>query len=343
MESKSAYEVKITRKLLEADPETMTEVEKTAVEQWKADIKKREEQLAEAVERLRKDCPIVTSGLEKDLIPAYGWIQPVSDMAYRLEKLNLFYAKHGMKVVFDQTKEKFGTFRGYWNIVSERTGVVGKLGRALGRAARALGSLDFRFERVEDEKEQFRLFWQECDEKAYSGRLDQFGRPVEISKEFTCADNAVNVVTGAEPPKVVYFKKDADGRFYRSGWSYRAAVGHLEPRRFKLLFRLKNAIGSLSASLRLPSEQSGAVNVLRENFELEVSDAVRRCKRECDDVCISCGAQIGEHGISHRCRTQGWILYKCRKCAGADGRYYDCQTNEYMDGYDKAEDGNGRN
>ena len=94
----------------------LTEAEKVALLEHHQASKKREREHEEANNQLLKDCKYLTSGAERHLIPAYGWIQPIKEMAYELEALNIMLRKYHTIITFDQTKEKFGTFRGYYSI-----------------------------------------------------------------------------------------------------------------------------------------------------------------------------------------------------------------------------------
>ena len=94
----------------------LTEAEKSALLEHHQVNKKREREHEEANNQLLKDCKYLTSGAERHLIPAYGWIEPIKEMAYELETLNIMLRKHHTIITFDQTKEKFGTFRGYYLI-----------------------------------------------------------------------------------------------------------------------------------------------------------------------------------------------------------------------------------
>jgi len=96
--------------------EELTRDEELLVRMHEKECEERAAQADQANDDLKKCCKLVTSGMEKDLIPAYGWIQPIKKMAFELEALNILFKKHRVKIVFDQCKEKFADYCGYYSL-----------------------------------------------------------------------------------------------------------------------------------------------------------------------------------------------------------------------------------
>lgn len=46
----------------------------------------------------------------------YGWYHIIAELSYKIEALNIFLGKYGIKCVADQVKQKFGELRFYYHI-----------------------------------------------------------------------------------------------------------------------------------------------------------------------------------------------------------------------------------
>ena len=70
---------------------------------------------------LREECPLTCSGHDRTMIPSSGWARVISPFIYEIEMLNREAVKHGIIANFDQVKEKFGTYRGYYSVLHTKT------------------------------------------------------------------------------------------------------------------------------------------------------------------------------------------------------------------------------
>lgn len=113
----SAFDITVTRTLLQADKSTLSKDEADAVQMY-LDRKERVRTEADSMNKiLREECPLTCSGHGKTMIPSSGWCRAITPYIYEIEMLNREAIKHGMIAAFDQVKEKFGTYRGYYSIL----------------------------------------------------------------------------------------------------------------------------------------------------------------------------------------------------------------------------------
>lgn len=318
------YNVKVTRELLDKDPKSLTEAEKEAVDKYYERLKYYSEELDKANEELQKNCPILCSGIVYKLIPSYGWIQPVTKMAYKLEKLNLEYEKHNMKVTFDQTKEKFGTFRGYYSIDHSLAGIFSPVVRMLEKMTNWLDSLDYGYVTVVDTPDRHEFKWDEIDEHSYENHLIYANTP---------ATRFAIVPDGVEPTDhtLTYFKK-ATGKFYRSRAMTHRGKSHRKPTKKVVVWHLNEQLNLLYNYLSFVHKPTQKEEALLAIFDNEVNDLVRICEDECMKHCEICGAYFNDsRKDDHMCETKGWITYICRRCAEVrGGEFYDVVSKEQI-------------
>ena len=333
---KTPYDVKITSSLLQKPDSSLSDLEKEAIRIYKNRITSYSNDLDKCNETIREDCKILCGGrfCERDLIPAYGWIDPVKKMAYKLEKLNYFYRKWGMHVQFDQTKEKFGTFRGYWSIQHTPTCFFSKYVNRLNDFLTY--DVDYAKQTIVDEECHETLEWEECTKEEYSKKLSRFGDKVKKAKIVKRHDDVQ-----AKPidKMTVYFMYDKKLKKYmRSYWLMHGAKTHVEITKHKWLFKISSIVHKLDSWLSSKHREDIIENVMHENFYNEVDNIVNECEKECHDLCQKCGAFIGDGGHADRCETTGWITYICDRCAIADGRiYYNHKSKKWMREDKKAE------
>lgn len=111
-----------------------------------------------------------------------GWNVPLADLSYALEELNLrFYGKYRTKVVAEQVKEKFGTLRFYYAVVTVQPLWRRLPGMALGALLGLIKrKVDFRFRPVTKERPktvyEYELLPERKEEDA------------AVEKSYECAD-----------------------------------------------------------------------------------------------------------------------------------------------------------
>ena len=126
------WDVKVTVEMMEADVTTLTPPERKAVEYRKQKLKRINDEMEERNSKLKKLCPLTTSGLCSYMIPSPGWTHVITKHILFLEIMNREAFKKGFICNFDQVKEKFGTYRGYTTIYR----IPGRLGRFIQRLLR---------------------------------------------------------------------------------------------------------------------------------------------------------------------------------------------------------------
>lgn len=332
---KSIYDIDVTRTLLDKPESELSDLEKEAVKHFNEQRATYMAKLDKANEQIQEDCKILCSGRfsEKCIIPEYGWIEPVKKAAYKLEKLNYFYKKWNMHVIFSQTKEKFGTFRGYWTIVNERSfpcaSLLNKLNEHL------MYNVDYGKKYVVDKCAMTTLEWEECSEEDYNDHLDRYGSRVKKFKEYDeskLIGSAIYLEGTSYPRDTTYFRRDEDNKkFYRSYWLSHPAKGHYEVTKHKLINKLQTWLNSIIINMSYDASENTEHHVMYENFYNEVSEIVAVCEEECGHYCQICGNSIGDHRIHDKCETSGWITYICDRCAIADGgKYFNHNTGKLM-------------
>lgn len=279
----------------------LTEAEKAALLEHHRVSKKREREHEEASNQLLKDCKYLTSGAERHLIPAYGWIQPIKEMAYELEALNIMFRKYHTIITFDQTKEKFGTFRGYYSIYPTDH----LLYKILTWPLHSLRNL----------LENKINYHQHCVEIEPRHDVEKY---VEIAPDELedCKDGS-NIVEISEKK----YRKEVYSCMPKT---------KIAPGRFKLLWKIKDFVRQLdikfSSLVSFANHESRADVVVRQALDDKVQKIVDECERKCDDHCIRCGRWIGAG--SRRFQTRGWVTYICPECAKLDRGAFDCTASK---------------
>ena len=296
-------EIEVTWDLLKKErdnPSSLSEDEKTALLEHTQVCKKRDRELRQANDQLEEDCKYLTSGSEKRLIPAYGWIHPIKEMAYELEALNISLKKFHTIITFDQTKEKFGTFRGYYSIYSTD--------RLLYKILMwPLNFLRYLLETKINYQQSYVETTPRHDVERY----------VELdSKEIEECKDAQNVV-------------EISGKKYKKEIYSCAPKSEIMPSRFKFIWKIKNIVRTIgikySSIVSFANRESREDIVVRQAIDNKVQKIVDECERKCDDHCIRCGRWIGKD--SRRFQTRGWVTYVCPECAKLDKDAIDCTAS----------------
>lgn len=239
-------------------------------------------------------------------------------MAYKLEKLNYFYKPWHMKVQFVQTKEKFGTFRGYWNITERSESFWARF------FDRIYGFLSNRFDygntKVIDRQACVTLEWEECTANDHTKKLDRYGKKLKNVEEFDNSNLIKDVIylEGTKfPENLTYFRYDKNTKkHFRSYWLHRPEKWHYEITKHKILHKISDF--SRWLAIKFDSKPPSPMHyVMYMNFYEEVEEIVRQCEKECTAHCQICGNRIDEYGWHDKCETSGWITYICDRCAMA--------------------------
>jgi hypothetical protein len=298
--------VKLTWDLLDKKyhtPDLLTENEKKVLAEYEQDCLKRDKELEEENKKLREECKYLTSGFEHTLIPAFGWIQPIKKMAYELEALNIIFKKFHYTITFDQTKEKFGTFRGYYSITRDSS----TLYKFLTWPLHSLNML--------------------LSNKINYRETTNIKSPYEVERYIECnSDDDLEFTKEGE--EIV----EIAGKKYKKERCTHPVKTIIVPTKFKLLWKIKNLVNKLDTNfsnlISFVDKDSIEYTVIREALDDKVSDIVNKCEHECDNHCIECGCWIGKN--SKRFQTRGWITYVCPKCAKLHKNSFDCTTSAIM-------------
>ena len=233
-----------------------------------------------------------------------GWNEVVSELSYKLEALNmLFYPKWRVRIQFDQLKEKFGTFSGYFSIVVD----PGKLRTSLAHFCdcqyRKLLGVQYKQKYVVDEPET------------------KYDETEELVKEKWEAQRKQEYL----PQNVEFTQKD--GKFYRVTHLTRWQKGHYEPTQHKLKWKLKEMWCSLAARLKCSTkERTQEQEAVAKALEIMAQNAIDKATTELESTCEVCGSTTGYDEKHPRCQMSGWIKYVCRHCADESKHQY------FMDG-----------
>ena len=276
---------KLSWVMLDKKEEDLTPEEKILVKQYHEMLEERNTQLEKANEQLREDCKIVTSGPEKNLIPAYGWIYPIKEMAYAIEALNILYKKYRVRAVFDQVKEKYADFRGYYRIDTADAFLYKILMWPLRTLDEILYKVRYEVKYVEVVVSHKEEVWTE-----------------QGSSIGSCVDNSV---------------VDVDGRKLEKHFVHVPSRFNIVPTKHKMLYKFKILVGYILAwqshKLEFLNQLSRESEVIRERFDAQANELVNKCEDDCRKRCIQCGSTLDENCDSYT--TNGWYTYVCKECA----------------------------
>lgn len=253
-----------------------------------------------------KNCPLLYSGrtepLTQSLMPfgfecGEGWKQPLKDLSYSLETLNmLFYPTDRTYIKADQVKEKFGTLRFYYHIQSESLNpFVRWIDKWTDRLFDILDprKVDYGLKRVVDKK-----VWTE-------ERIEEIpeSKWLERKKYNFSADNLF---------------KGEDGRFYVKTKVNHPEQAHREPTKNKTLWWIKTKVLPMLRTMNMTLDSAVCRDDSRQNIVINALSSladklIHETEKECYDVCERCGWPIGQ--MDDRCETLGWTTYICKKCA----------------------------
>ena len=289
-------------------------------------VSTRDKRLSVENKNLVDTCRLLLSGCEQKPVPDYGWIHPVEDLCYAIEKLNYEYRKYGLRVVLDQSKEKYGTLRFYTHTELKEIGILGLIDRPIDWIVEKLRKLNFGPKTVVDKKAYSTVEWHEISKEQFDERLDEnensltrFGRNVEVAK-------TKDSVHPEDHSDNMSFLVEEDGRYFYSSKLHHLAESHVEWTRHRFLgWVMKQLIwvsSFLSRFYKEPKVQTVMINELDRHVDKLVEEATDACYKRCQH----CGTMFfsdDEYDDKHpRCETQGWYMYLCEDCAIASGMHY---------------------
>lgn len=350
-------DIKITRTLLDKNVSELTDIEREAVERYKERVSKRSVRLFEANDIIKKDCPILCSGYDSQFIPSYGWIEPITDFCYQLEALNIQYVKYGIKVTSSQNKEKFGTYRCYYDITDVPCGVLKYPIKICDMIVDRLDKINYGVKYIEDECPKVTIEWEEITkeefengvfENSFKNRDRRLVWNDDTFDIFTHDRKWVNYL-GEEKHETIfqirYKDKDSeyvtvdfqnenvfsesDGKYYMAYELHHGPKTHIEYTKHRFLRRIGSIFWNMRMFFEFHNRLPSVNSVMRRDFETKVEKLYSECEKECQKRCEVCGYQIGKD-TSPECVTHGWISYVCEDCAMASGGEYtkDGQTWE---------------
>lgn len=286
---------KLTWELLEKEESELTPSEKILIDVHRQHVEKLADDLDKANAELRENCKIVTSGPETNLIQEYGWIYPVKDMAYAIEALNIMYRKYRLYANFDQCKEKYGDFRGYFSI-------------------HTIDSRLFKF-----------LTW------PFAVLRDLFHKKIKYEEKATVevpshnelvwrvgeTDDGCECVSDSPNPHPTITVNDGERKLTLTCYSsIRRDKCKVKPTKHRLLWLLRNPVAKLCKfiedKLEFLNAETPTMTVMRQRFDTQVEELVTKCEVDCRKRCIRCGNWIDNN--NGYC-TRGWFTYICHQCA----------------------------
>ena len=314
--------VKITRTLINKPENELTEEELNEVRTYRQSVEFRNKRIEETNERIAKECRILCSGCEKYPVPAYGWLNPVERLCYAIEGLNYDYAKYGLRVVLDQTKEKFGGLRFYTHIDSRETGLIGLVVHPLDFIVEKMSKIDYGCRYIEDRPPYKTLEWRETTKERFEKRLDSINEPLDkhgetvvVLKSKSDAPDAMDVDRNK---KVLLVEEN--GKYLVSYILHHGAKTHVEFTRHTFLHRIMEALRKTALFVGKFYREPPARKVKVHELDDKVDELTRKAERECEGLCQHCGIQLGEY--YQKCETQGWYMYVCEECADVTGMEY---------------------
>jgi len=314
--------VKITRTLLDKSENELTEEELSEVRAYRRSVELQNKRIDETNERITRECRILCSGYEKTPVPAYGWLNPVERLCYAIEGLNLDYRKYGLRVVLDQTKEKYGGLRFYTHIDSRETGLIGFIVRPLDFILEKMSNIDYGYKCIEDRPPYKTLEWRETTKERYENRLDSIDEPLARFGE-----TVIVLKTRADAPDVMDVDKnkkillvEEDGKYFVSYILHHGATTHVEFTKHPVLRYIKELVRKATLFVGRFYREPTVKLVKMHELDDKVDGLVRKAELECEGLCQHCGINFGDY--YQKCETQGWYMYVCEECADVTGSEY---------------------
>lgn len=322
--------IRITRTLLEKPKEQLTEEEKSAVLDFEHTRELHDKWLIEENEKIAEDCSILCSGMDKSPIPDYGWTHPVKRLCYALENLNYDFEKYGVRVVLDQSKEKYGTLRFYTHLDTFEIGFWGLVLRPIDKISEWLSNIDFGRKVVTDKPDYRTVEWREITKEQFDTKTNEFGTPFDrYGSSVTVVSSKKDVTTPDKIEKNVYLVEE-DGKFFYSYTLYHMAETHIEYTKHFFTRKVRDAFRWTSIFLDRFYKEPKIQAVKIQEMDYLVDELVAKAEEECMKLCQHCGVELGNY--YKKCETQGWYMYVCQRCADATGMEYEMDGKYYKEG-----------
>ena len=240
-----------------------------------------------------------------------GWFDKMRDLSMRLEALNLlFYPKFGVRVVMEQSKQKWGRLTNYFRVETEPHRLVRMANAPFKMAFQWLSTkVDYGLKRVIDD-----------EGGDYEDREEIPDKDVEKAKEDAKRFHNVRI-------------ESSDGKWFKVTKLHRSAAFHYEPSKNRVLFEIKRILWKITSYLDFAVEPTVRQSVIAEAVELEARKIIDEYERECYNVCELCGMQIGTKW-SPRIQTKGWVSYICDSCDAKRRISHAKDTIKGLDGAD---------
>lgn len=315
----------VTGELLQTDESKLTPEEAEAVTNYKERRKIYDIQLDNHNKQIVKDCKRLCSGMEQHPIPEYGWMWPVTKLCYKLEVLNYQFAKYGLEVVLEQTKEKFAGLR-FYTYINHFVPKVGIFNKFLEKMLNYLGSLDYGVVSVTDVKGFKSVEWEEITEENFNTQTDRFGNPLANAIMTVKVVNSKDEIKDFTELEHTTFLVHEGDKYYKSYLLTHLPVKHAEFTKKKLIHRIYCGLLCIDDWLISRYTDTPEHNMMARAFDYIVDDLVKETEKECSNLCQHCGMPFV--GNCKKYETEGWYTYLCEECAAASGRVY----REYANG-----------
>jgi hypothetical protein len=322
-----AIKLKLTRTILDKPYDSLTKEEKSRVDSYNIMKDDFNNKLETENNIIKNECKILCSGHEKNPIPDYGWINPITELCYKLEGLNFDYSKWGIRVILDQTKEKYATLRFYTHIEADELGFIGFINRPINSIINFLDSLNYGIKYVVKVPGYIRLEWKELTKEQFDSRKDEYDCP--LSKN----NNQVIEITNREVAidyDNIYIINE-NGRFFYSRYIHHLPEKVAKPTKHRILFRLKKALNSFSYWTSTFYKEPLIQRIKTHELDYKVDELIRKAECECAKLCQHCGLPFN-NTYRPKCTTLGWFMHLCEDCAMITGMDYRKNNAIYKEG-----------
>lgn len=242
--------------------------------------------------RLIKLCPIFTDKAYVPLAGLGGWDDALEDFYMKVEALHvLYYKKYRVKARIAEMKEKYGTLR---------------------LDAHAFVDLPFRKKcicKIFDKISCF-VFKHVDFKKIHVIDVPTYIEHVEkeiLKSDFLKSQRRVS----CSNQKFI----ERDGKYYEVTDYEHYERSHLEPSRFKVLYKLSSWLQSKSHTSAWKVEPTREQNLILHFMNCQLSQFIKEAKDKTWHSCEKCGSYISDEKWNPRCETTGWIRYLCSECA----------------------------
>lgn len=222
-----------------------------------------------------------------------GWYEPINTMSARLEELNnIYYPRYGVRIQYDQIKEKFGELTVYWSVEIDPRGIRKWLSSPFKFVYNIIHRhVRFNYKHIEDRPGYHTEEWDEISKDVF----DEKKHPDYVENHYG------------------WKFKEENGKYYRNSCVFHSAKWHTELQNHKILHWIMGSCYHIYASIS-SFEPSFRQESVRDYLENRATTIVNEATNDAYEHCEHCGRQIGTRW-NPRCQTTGWISYICEECA----------------------------